>query len=144
MNLIVALHSEVNYVPDHCPMRLPAHALAFSVGREMLGKMGLRLSPNRGKLMNLIGVVDLDLNYVLSQYSVLVPQPPAISEGRGMLDLMGLRKPEAFWVPEICPTPARWAPAFRVVPILLGRRLDLTGSLLDKEGVLGIPVKLMR
>lgn len=121
MNLIVALHPEVEYVPGHYSMRLPAQALAFSLGRGMLGVMGLRLPPNRGKSMNLIGVVNLDLNYVLSQYFVLVLQPPAISEGRGTLESMGLRNPEEFRLSE----------------------MDLTGSLLHKEGVPGVPVKLM-
>lgn len=142
MNLIVALNQEINYVSNHYWMRLPAHALVFSRGRRMLE--GLRLSPSRGKLMSLIGVVNLDLNDVLSRYSVLVAQTRAFSEGPGTLDLMGLLKPEEFWVPEICPTLAQWAPAFRVVPILLGGRLDLTGSLLDEERVLDVPVKLMR
>lgn len=145
MNLIVALNQELNYVPNNYSMYLPAHALVFSeIGRGMLDVMGLRLSPDRGKSLDLVGVVNLDLNYVLSRYSVLVAQTPAFSEGRGTLDLMGLLKPEECWVPGICPTLVRWAPAFLVVPILLEERLDPAGSLPDDEGVQDVPVKPMR
>lgn len=88
--------------------------------------------------MNLIGVLNLELDYVLRQYSVLLVQATAFFEGGWTLGLMGLLKPVEFWVLEICLALARCA------QILLWGTLDPTSLLLVEKGVLDVHVKMVR
>lgn len=85
------------------PQALCLCALALSFGCPFLQPLclkrdGLELFLNLEKPMKLIGVLNPELNHVLSQYSVLLTQAPALSEGRGTLDLVGLPEPGGFWV----------------------------------------------